>query len=93
MPLVVETFGHGTHRPRLPCIVNTMAADDLVMQVTRALTAMVCLEYSGLGTWAHLNIKTVFSWCGDSHVKDKTVVRPSYLSHGDPYTGKATSLY
>ena len=28
-----------------------------------------------------------------SHVKDKTVGRPSYLLHGDPYTGKTTSLY
>ena len=26
-----------------------------------------------------LNIKTVFPRYGDSHVKDKTVVRPSYL--------------
>ena len=40
-----------------------------------------------------LNIKTVFSRYGDSHVKDKTVGRPSYLYHGDPYTGKTTSLY
>ena len=40
-----------------------------------------------------LNIKTVFSRYGDSHVKDKTVARPSYLWHGDPYTGKTTSLY
>ena len=30
---------------------------------------------------------------GDSHVEDKTVVRPSYLQHGDAYTGKTTSLY
>ena len=35
-----------------------------------------------------LNIKTVFPRYGDSHVKDKTVAR-----HGDPYTGKTTSLY
>ena len=34
------------------------------------------------------NTKTVFPRYGDSHVIDKTVVRP----HGDPYTGK-TSLY
>ena len=34
-----------------------------------------------LGIWPgpHLNIKTVFSRYGDSHVKDKTVARPSYL--------------
>ena len=40
-----------------------------------------------------LNIKTVFSGYGDSHVKDKTVARPSYLLHGDPTAGKTTSLY
>ena len=41
----------------------------------------------------HLNIKTIFPRYGDFHVKDKTVVGPSYLKHGDPYTGKTTSLY
>ena len=43
-------------------------------------------------TWPGLclNIKTAFLRYGDSHVKDKTVVRPSYLSHGDPYTRKTT---
>ena len=35
-------------------------------------------------TWAHLSIKTVFPRYGDSHVKDKTVPRPSYLQHGIP---------
>ena len=40
-----------------------------------------------------LNINTVFPRYGDYHVKDKTVVRPSYLQYGDSYTGKATSLY
>ena len=44
--------------------------------------------YSG----PRLNIKTVFPRHGDSHVKDRTVTRPSYLWHGDPYTDK-TSLY
>ena len=38
------------------------------------------------GPW--FNIKTAFPRYGDSHVKDKTVAR-----HGDPYTGKTTSLY
>ena len=37
--------------------------------------------------------KDHLSQYGDSHVKDKTVARPSYLWHGDPYTGKMTSLY
>ena len=40
-----------------------------------------------------LSIKTAFPRYGDSNVKDKTVARPSYLKHGDPYTGKMTSLY
>ena len=39
------------------------------------------------------NIKTVFSQVGDSHVKDKTVLRQSYLLHEEPYTGKTASLY
>ena len=29
----------------------------------------------------------------DSHVKDKTVVGPSYLYHEDPYTGETICLY
>ena len=29
----------------------------------------------------------------DSHVKDKTVTGRSHLLHGNPYTGKITSLY
>ena len=37
--------------------------------------------------------KTIFSGI-DSHYKDKTVVRPSYLyTDGNPYMGKTTSLY
>ena len=32
-----------------------------------------------------LNVKTVFPKHGNSHVKDKTVARPSYLYHGDPW--------
>ena len=39
------------------------------------------------------NIKTVFFRYGDTHIKDKTVARPSYLYNCDPYTGKTTSLY
>ena len=40
-----------------------------------------------------LNIKTIFPRYWDSHVKDKTVARPSYLKPGDPFTGKTTWLY
>ena len=28
-----------------------------------------------------------------SHIKDKTVAKPTYLYNGDPYTGKTASLY
>ena len=42
---------------------------------------------------SRLNKKTVFPRYGDYHVKCKTVARPSYLSHGNSYTGKTTSLY
>ena len=40
-----------------------------------------------------VHIKTGFPRYGNFHVKDKTVVRPSYLNRGDPYTGKTTSLH
>ena len=45
------------------------------------------------GAQGPVNIKTIFPRYGDSHVKDKMVMRPSYLWYGDPYTGKTTSLY
>ena len=51
------------------------------------------MEWTAGKPGPHLNIRTVFPRCGDSNVKDKTVERPSYLSHGDPYNGKTTSLY
>ena len=35
-------------------------------------------------SWAPSQYKTAFSRYGDSHVKDKTVARPSDLKHGDP---------
>ena len=40
-----------------------------------------------------LNIKTILPRYEYSHVKDKTVVRPSYFLTGDPYSSKTTSLY
>ena len=30
---------------------------------------------------------------GDSHYKDKMVVKQFYLYNGNPYTGKTVSLY
>ena len=50
-------------------------------------------QTAGWSPGPHLNIKTIFPRYGDSHVKDKAVVRLSYLYYGDPYTGKTTSLY
>ena len=38
--------------------------------------------YIETASWARLNIKTIFSRYGDSH-----------LQHGNPYTGKMASLY
>ena len=36
-------------------------------------------EFVSTETGPHLNIKTIFPRYGDSHIKDKTVTRPSYL--------------
>ena len=55
-----------------------------------SLSKVLC-QFCGPGSC--LNIKTVFPRYGESHVKDKTVARLSYLKHRDPYTGKTTSLY
>ena len=54
----------------------------------RAVALMSGLSLPG----PRLDIKTVFPG-RDSHVGDKTVTRPSYLQHGNHYTGKTTSLY
>ena len=43
--------------------------------------------------WAPFQHRDCLSWCGDSDNKDKTVLQPSYLYHGDPYTGKMDSHY
>ena len=40
-----------------------------------------------------LNKMTIFHRYGDSHIKDKTVMRLLYPYHGDPYNSKMTSLY
>ena len=41
---------------------------------------------------SRLNIEAVFPMYGDSHVKEKTVVRPSVLWNGDTYTLYLDSL-
>ena len=43
--------------------------------------------------WSLSQYKDCLSQAWDCLVKDKTVARPSYLKHGDPHTGKTTSLY
>ena len=43
--------------------------------------------------WAQFQYKDRLSRYRDSHYKDKTVSRPSYLYNGNSYTGKTTSLY
>ena len=42
---------------------------------------------------AHLSINILSYQKKDSHVKDKTVSRPSYLWHGNPHTLKRRTLY
>ena len=42
--------------------------------------------------WAPLQHKEHISRYGDSNDKDKTVVRPSYFYHGNPYAGVTLSL-
>ena len=46
-----------------------------------------------LNSGPFFNITSIFPKYGDSLVKDQMVARPSYLKHGDPYTGKMISLY
>ena len=43
--------------------------------------------------WAPSQYKDGLSMYGIAMLKDKTVARPSYLYHGDPYSGKTTCLY
>ena len=64
---------------------NNTAIDGFVTQgAIKVLTLQDDWDFifphkSGQLPGPRLNIKTVFPRYGDSHVKDKTVVRPSYL--------------
>ena len=85
------------------------SAESLSVDPVKCRLSLLCIYFcgliwfmypylSGLPHWVrlngpHLNIKTIFPKYGDSHVKDRTVTRLSYLQHGDPYTRKMTSLY
>ena len=53
----------------------------------------VLLTLIQLSPGLYPNIKTIFPRYGDSHVKHKTALRPSYLYHGDPYTDKSVSFF
>ena len=67
------------HEDKYPLcyMFSRVLSDELAMQAARSPS----------------HYKDLFSRYGDSHVKDKMVMRLSYLKHVDPYTGKTTSLY
>ena len=44
-------------------------------------------------SWVHFQYQALLFRNRDSHYKDKTVVRLSYLYNGNSYTGKIASLY
>ena len=50
-------------------------------------------ELGGVKYWSPSQYKDGLSRYGDFHYKDKTVLRPSYLYDGNPYTGKTIYLY
>ena len=43
--------------------------------------------------WALSQYKDLLSWHRDSHYKDETVIRPSYLYIGNPWICKTTTLF
>ena len=51
------------------------------------------IGHQGWVQWAPSQYKDCLSRYGYSQIKDKTVSWPSYIQHGNPYTGKTTSLY
>ena len=72
---------------------KTTLRGGLFLKGFHCIVCHECPCFLSRASGPRLNIKTVFPSYGDSHVKDKTVAKPSYLSHGDPYTGNMTSLY
>ena len=77
--------------PLLTCLWRRQC--HLFLAVSRWMWRKSGRQHGELRPGSRLNIKTVFPRYGDSYAKDKTVARPSYLWHGDPYTGKTTFLY
>ena len=50
--------------------------------------AMIADPLCSKTTWGHLDIKMASYQYGNTHYKDKTVWRPSYLCNGNPYLWK-----
>ena len=59
--------------PCSSCIVNAMAADSRIHAISIIGVDQVCLEYS------RASFQYMLSRYGVSYIKDKTVMRPSYL--------------
>ena len=75
----------------LVCSASMSDTINNVIWVSHWKVSGIILIYS----WAHYlamyQCKDHLSMYGDSHDKDKTVIRPSWLYQGDPYIGKTYS--
>ena len=66
----------------------------LILEVLRYyLNRLIISNIQRKSPGAWFNIKTTSYQCKKSHCGDKTILRPSYLHNGIPYTGKMSSLY
>ena len=86
---VDDSDSHISHKPR-------NYGDNFRLQVSLiSIMGIPSLKrrhlYIEWDPWVPPQYKDRLSGYGDSDVKDKTVSRRSYLSHGDPYTDMATS--
>ena len=72
----------------------------IAIQVSYSVQSQVANETCAVIGWntcdssrAPSQYKNRLSRYGDSHDKDKTLMRPPYIYHGDPYAGKTTSVF
>ena len=65
----------------------------LILIIQKSNSAEGCQDKHIMTARATFHYKDHLIGCGNMHYKDKTVMRPSYLHNGNPYTGKMTSLY
>ena len=72
----------------LPSDVRDIASSLSRWDAVYTLSICFCCWSGG-----RLNKKDRLTGYGDSHVKDKTSYRPSYLYHGNPHTWKDGLLY